>query len=174
MPVYFPKPTAIWLQPNSLRKQSKSLLAVDLSHAPQYPTSDAPSDSPSPLGTQRTDHQGRGSDAVGRSPSPPETSQHLLTTKDEEARKRMLNKMMPEAMKARYLLFPIHQNFHWTILVLDIEEGSWKLYNSMRPRGAMAKDPHFNAANEVETECIINSPEQEDTSLIVESLFAIS
>ncbi|CAL5405743.1 unnamed protein product [Camellia sinensis] len=74
---------------------------------------------------------------------------HLLTTKDEETRKRILNKMMLEAMKARYLLFPIYQNFHWTILVLDIEEASWKFYNSMRPREAMAKDPHFNAANEV-------------------------
>ncbi|CAL5325963.1 unnamed protein product [Camellia sinensis] len=74
---------------------------------------------------------------------------HLFTTKDEEARQRMLNKMMPEAMKARYILFPIHQNFHWTILVLDIEEATWKFYNSMRPRGTMTKDPHFNAANEV-------------------------
>ncbi|CAL5384592.1 unnamed protein product [Camellia sinensis] len=74
---------------------------------------------------------------------------HLFTTKDEEAKQRMLNKMMPEAMKARYFLFPIHQNFHWTILVLDIEEVSWKFYNSMRPRGTMTKYPHFNAANEV-------------------------
>ncbi|CAL5398497.1 unnamed protein product [Camellia sinensis] len=74
---------------------------------------------------------------------------HLLTTKDEEARKRMLNKMMPKVMKARYLLFPIHQKFHWTILVLDIEEAAWKFYNSMRPRGTMAKDPHFNTTNEV-------------------------
>ncbi|KAL7164049.1 hypothetical protein ACSBR2_040038 [Camellia fascicularis] len=56
---------------------------------------------------------------------------------------------MAEAMKARYLLFPIHQNFHWTILILDIEEGSWKFYNSMRRTGAMPKNPHFNAANEV-------------------------
>ncbi|CAL5332074.1 unnamed protein product [Camellia sinensis] len=106
----------------------------------------------------------------------------------EEAKQRMLNKMMPKAMKARYFLFPIHQNFHWTILVLDIEEASWKFYNSMRPRGTMTKDPHFNAANEVreviekyikdenptlihpdkfqqQTENVINSPQQEDTSL---------
>ncbi|XP_028109996.1 ubiquitin-like-specific protease 1C [Camellia sinensis] len=91
-------------------------------------------------------------------------------------------------MKARYLFFPIHQNFHWTILVIDIEEASWKFYNSMRPRGAMPKDPHFNAANQVreiiekyvkdeyqtlihpdkfqqQTENIINTPQQENTSL---------
>ncbi|GMP85760.1 hypothetical protein CsSME_00038800 [Camellia sinensis var. sinensis] len=91
-------------------------------------------------------------------------------------------------MKARYLLFPIHQNFNWTILVLDIEEASWKFYNSMRPRGALPKDPHFNAANEVrqiiekyikhenptlihpakfeqQTNNVINSPQQDDTSL---------
>ena len=72
-----------------------------------------------------------------------------MTTKDEEARRRMLNKLMPEAMKERYLLFPIHQNFHWTILVLNIKEGSWKFYNSMKPMGATCKDPYFNVANEV-------------------------
>ncbi|CAL5365088.1 unnamed protein product [Camellia sinensis] len=106
----------------------------------------------------------------------------------DEARTRMLNKIMLEAMKARYLLFPIHQNFHWTILVLDIEEASWKFYNSMRPRGALPKDPHFNAANEVrqiiekyikhenptlihpakfeqQTDNVINSPQQDDTLL---------
>ncbi|GMQ00841.1 hypothetical protein CsSME_00047735 [Camellia sinensis var. sinensis] len=100
----------------------------------------------------------------------------------------MLNKMMPEAMKERYLLFPIHQNFHWTILVLDIKEATWKFYNSIRPRGTMTKDPHFNAANEVreiiqkyikdeyptlirpdkfqqQTENVMNTPQQEDTSL---------
>ncbi|CAL5334307.1 unnamed protein product [Camellia sinensis] len=65
---------------------------------------------------------------------------------------------------------------------------SWKFYNSMRPRGALPKDPHFNAANEVrqiiekyikhenptlihpakfeqQTDKVINSPQQDDTSL---------
>ncbi|THG14400.1 hypothetical protein TEA_014838 [Camellia sinensis var. sinensis] len=75
-----------------------------------------------------------------------------------------------------------------TILVLDIEEASWKFYNSMRPRGALPKDPHFNAANEVrqiiekhikhenptlihlakfeqQTDNVINNLQQDDTSI---------
>ncbi|CAL5325608.1 unnamed protein product [Camellia sinensis] len=86
---------------------------------------------------------------------------HLLTTKDEESRKRMLNKMMPEAMKARYLIFPIHQNFHWTILVLDIEEVREIIDKYIKDEKPTLIHPD---KFQQETESVINSPQQEDTS----------
>ncbi|KAI8024824.1 hypothetical protein LOK49_LG02G00259 [Camellia lanceoleosa] len=38
------------------------------------------------------------------------------------------------AMGARYIHFPICHLGHWTLLVYDTEDGSWKHYNSMRSR----------------------------------------
>ncbi|KAF7148998.1 hypothetical protein RHSIM_Rhsim03G0108200 [Rhododendron simsii] len=58
----------------------------------------------------------------------------LLGEKTPEERLILLGKMMPKTKSYRYLLFPIHHGFHWTLLVLDTEEGSWKFYNSKRPR----------------------------------------
>ena len=50
-----------------------------------------------------------------------------------------------EAVKERYLLFPIFNEKHWTLLVLDTENGSWKFYYSMRPSSEI--DYHLNEAN---------------------------
>ena len=55
--------------------------------------------------------------------------------------------MMLKAVKEIYLLFPIFNEKHWTLLVLDTENGSWKFYNSMRP--STETDNHLNEANKV-------------------------
>ncbi|GMP23349.1 hypothetical protein CsSME_00000980 [Camellia sinensis var. sinensis] len=72
---------------------------------------------------------------------------YLFTTKDEAETNQLLNNMMLEAVKERYLLFPIFNEKHWTLLVLDTENGSWKFYNSMRP--STETDNHLNEANKV-------------------------
>ncbi|GMP84882.1 hypothetical protein CsSME_00038235 [Camellia sinensis var. sinensis] len=92
---------------------------------------------------------------------------------------------MLEAVNERYLLFPIFNEKHWTLLVLDTENGSWKFYNSMRP--SIEIDNHLNEANIVrkviekylqhhnpkviegnkfheETEIAMNCPQQVDLS----------
>ncbi|GMP32012.1 hypothetical protein CsSME_00005968 [Camellia sinensis var. sinensis] len=34
----------------------------------------------------------------------------------------------------RYFIFPIHHDFHWTIVVYDFKDNLWRHYNSLRPR----------------------------------------
>ncbi|CAL5335620.1 unnamed protein product [Camellia sinensis] len=74
---------------------------------------------------------------------------YIFTTSchDEAETNQLLNNMMLEAVKERYLLFPIFNEKHWTLLVLDTENGSWKFYNSMRP--STKTDNHLNEANKV-------------------------
>jgi hypothetical protein len=55
----------------------------------------------------------------------------------------MLGKVMKKSVGARFLLFPILRGFHWTLLVLDKDEGCWKFYNSLKPRSR--KDGHCSA-----------------------------
>ncbi|CAL5322638.1 unnamed protein product [Camellia sinensis] len=113
---------------------------------------------------------------------------YIFTTSchDEAETNQFLNNMMLEAVMERYLLFPIFNEKHWTLLVLDTENGSWKFYNSMRP--STETDNHLNEANKVrkviekylhhhnpkliegnkfheETEIAMNCPQQVDHSL---------
>ncbi|GMP34987.1 hypothetical protein CsSME_00007631 [Camellia sinensis var. sinensis] len=48
----------------------------------------------------------------------------------------------------RYLLFPLHHDFHWTIVVYDAKDNLWRHYNSLRPRPGI-HDPHIDQAHEV-------------------------
>ncbi|XP_028119558.1 uncharacterized protein LOC114317063 [Camellia sinensis] len=48
----------------------------------------------------------------------------------------------------RYLLFPLHHEYHWTIVVYDAKENMWKHYNSLRPRPGI-HDPHIDQAQEI-------------------------
>ncbi|KAH7842967.1 hypothetical protein Vadar_011162 [Vaccinium darrowii] len=66
-----------------------------------------------------------------------ETALHgnkLIVGKTHEEREDILGRMMRNTSNYRYLFFPIHNHFHWTLLVHDTEEGSWRFYNSLRPR----------------------------------------
>ncbi|KAH7846480.1 hypothetical protein Vadar_014472 [Vaccinium darrowii] len=60
----------------------------------------------------------------------------LLGSADDKKLKRIFDKAMKEkkARTSRYLLFPIYHSQHWTLLVLDQTEGTWKFYNSLMPR----------------------------------------
>ncbi|GMP52876.1 hypothetical protein CsSME_00018541 [Camellia sinensis var. sinensis] len=48
----------------------------------------------------------------------------------------------------RYLLFPLHHEYHWTIVVYDAIDNLWRHYNSLRPRTSI-HDPHIDQAQEV-------------------------
>ncbi|KAI8530352.1 hypothetical protein RHMOL_Rhmol11G0051000 [Rhododendron molle] len=50
--------------------------------------------------------------------------------------------MMPQMASYRYLMFSIHFGYHWTLLVLENEEDSWKFYNSMMERTGV--DAHYH------------------------------
>ncbi|XP_058203967.1 uncharacterized protein LOC131318169 [Rhododendron vialii] len=68
-----------------------------------------------------------------------------IRNKDQNKVKAMLGKVMRKSVGARFLLFPILIRFHWTLLVLDKDEGCWKFYNSLKPRSG--KDEYCNATN---------------------------
>ncbi|KAG5530982.1 hypothetical protein RHGRI_025809 [Rhododendron griersonianum] len=64
--------------------------------------------------------------------------------------RKKLERMMPQTASYRYLMFPIHFGYHWTLLVLDNEEGSWKFYNSMMER--IGVDAHCKAAEQLKNQ----------------------
>ncbi|KAI7983426.1 hypothetical protein LOK49_LG15G01548 [Camellia lanceoleosa] len=45
----------------------------------------------------------------------------------------------------RYVHFPLCKDSHWTLVVYDIEDGSWKHFNSMRTRSEIV-DVHYMEA----------------------------
>ncbi|KAH7850751.1 hypothetical protein Vadar_002500 [Vaccinium darrowii] len=71
----------------------------------------------------------------------------LMAGKSNDERRAILGNMLPRTSAYRYLIFPIHHNFHWTLLVLDNEEGSWNFYNSMRSRTGF--DMNLEAAKQL-------------------------
>ncbi|KAI8572739.1 hypothetical protein RHMOL_Rhmol01G0223200 [Rhododendron molle] len=71
----------------------------------------------------------------------------MLGCKCTIERRKILERMMPQTASYRYLLFPIHFGYHWTLLVLDNEEGSWKFYNSVMERTGV--DAHCKAAEQL-------------------------
>ncbi|KAI8542102.1 hypothetical protein RHMOL_Rhmol08G0112900 [Rhododendron molle] len=71
----------------------------------------------------------------------------MLGCKCPIERKKILERMMPRTACYRYLMFPIHFGYHWTLLVLDNEEGCWKFYNSMMERTRV--DAHCKAAEQL-------------------------
>ncbi|KAI8008835.1 hypothetical protein LOK49_LG07G02831 [Camellia lanceoleosa] len=48
--------------------------------------------------------------------------------------------------ECRYIHFPICNNAHWTLVVYDAEDGSWKHFNPMRQRLAGRSDVHYKEA----------------------------
>ncbi|KAG5515137.1 hypothetical protein RHGRI_036245 [Rhododendron griersonianum] len=74
----------------------------------------------------------------------------MLGCKCPIERKKVLENMMPRTASYRYVMFPIHFGYHWTLLVLDNEEGSWKFYNSMMERTGV--DAHCKAAEQLKNQ----------------------
>ncbi|CAL5444085.1 unnamed protein product [Camellia sinensis] len=48
--------------------------------------------------------------------------------------------------ECRYIHFPICNNAHWTLVVYDAEDESWKHFNPMRQRSSGRSDAHYNEA----------------------------
>ncbi|CAL5394502.1 unnamed protein product [Camellia sinensis] len=61
-----------------------------------------------------------------------------LQNQDQALREKLMDSHFPEAMKNRYIHFPINHDNHWTIVVFDNADGIWRHYDSLRP----AKDCH--------------------------------
>ncbi|KAF7143417.1 hypothetical protein RHSIM_Rhsim05G0207800 [Rhododendron simsii] len=53
-----------------------------------------------------------------------------LRIKDQERRRDIIKEQWESGLHYRYLHFPIHHKFHWTLLVHDKNEGTWKHYNN--------------------------------------------
>ncbi|KAF7115932.1 hypothetical protein RHSIM_RhsimUnG0042600 [Rhododendron simsii] len=58
----------------------------------------------------------------------------IIENKKQEQLRRTLHNLMQQAASARFLLFPILTSFHWTLLVLDKDDGKWKFYNPLLRR----------------------------------------
>lgn len=72
-----------------------------------------------------------------------------LQNQDQALREKMMDNHFSEAMKNRYIHFPINHDNHWTIVVFDNADGIWRHYDSLRP----VKDchnKHFEIAKEIE------------------------
>ncbi|CAL5384098.1 unnamed protein product [Camellia sinensis] len=72
-----------------------------------------------------------------------------LQNQDQALREKLMDSHFPEAMKNRYIHFPINHDNHWTIVVFDNTDGIWKHYDSLRP----AKDchnKHFEIAKQIQ------------------------
>ncbi|GMP90706.1 hypothetical protein CsSME_00041702 [Camellia sinensis var. sinensis] len=50
--------------------------------------------------------------------------------------------------RERYLLFRLHHDFYWTIVVYDIKHNLWRYYNSLHLMTGI-HDPHIDQAQEV-------------------------
>ncbi|CAL5372192.1 unnamed protein product [Camellia sinensis] len=60
-------------------------------------------------------------------------------------RNKLIDVHIKEYQGQRFLIFPIHDNFHWTIVVYDVKENVWRHYNSLRPREGI-HDPQIDKA----------------------------
>ncbi|CAL5336695.1 unnamed protein product [Camellia sinensis] len=72
-----------------------------------------------------------------------------LQNQDQALREKLMDSHFPEAMKNRYIHFPVNHDNHWTIVVFDNADGIWRHYDSLRP----AKDchnKHFEIAKQIQ------------------------
>ncbi|CAL5433957.1 unnamed protein product [Camellia sinensis] len=60
-------------------------------------------------------------------------------------RNKLIDVHIKEYQGQRFLIFPIHDNFHWTIVMYDVKENVWRHYNSLRPKEGIY-DPHIDKA----------------------------
>ncbi|KAH7833202.1 hypothetical protein Vadar_004062 [Vaccinium darrowii] len=58
----------------------------------------------------------------------------MIENKSAKQVNQTLQKQVDKALPARFFLFPILFQAHWTLLVLDKEQCNWKFYNPLRVR----------------------------------------
>ncbi|CAL5329245.1 unnamed protein product [Camellia sinensis] len=78
------------------------------------------------------------------------TSMCLKVIREYHPRKRSkhIDAHVKNYQGERYLLFRLHHEYHWTIVVYDAKDNLWKHYNSLRPRTSI-HDPHIDQAQEI-------------------------
>ncbi|KAI8025818.1 hypothetical protein LOK49_LG02G00746 [Camellia lanceoleosa] len=69
----------------------------------------------------------------------------LVKSEDVRAREKFVRTNVSAATDCRFIHFPMCHDGHWTLVVYDTEEGTWKHYNPMRQRGDRA-DVHYSVA----------------------------
>ncbi|KAI7981813.1 hypothetical protein LOK49_Contig12G00016 [Camellia lanceoleosa] len=69
----------------------------------------------------------------------------MIKSEDVRAREKFVRTNVSAATDCRFIHFPMCHDGHWTLVVYDTEEGTWKHYNPMRQRGDRA-DVHYGAA----------------------------
>ncbi|KAI7995628.1 hypothetical protein LOK49_LG11G02882 [Camellia lanceoleosa] len=70
----------------------------------------------------------------------------MIKSEDVRAREKFVRTNVSAATDCRFIHFPMCHDGHWTLVVYDTEESSWKHYNPMRQRGDRA-DVHYSVAN---------------------------
>ncbi|GMQ07875.1 hypothetical protein CsSME_00051877 [Camellia sinensis var. sinensis] len=78
------------------------------------------------------------------------TSMCLKVTREYHPRQRSkhIDAHVKNYQGERYLLFPLHHDFHWMIVVYDAKDNLWRHYNSLRPRIGI-HDLHIDQAQKV-------------------------
>ncbi|KAI8021267.1 hypothetical protein LOK49_LG03G03135 [Camellia lanceoleosa] len=69
----------------------------------------------------------------------------MMKNDNVAARNNYIMSNLSVARGARYIHFPICHLFHWTLVVYDTNVGSWKHYNSMRPRNGSVGEQYAEA-----------------------------
>ncbi|KAI8011412.1 hypothetical protein LOK49_LG06G00071 [Camellia lanceoleosa] len=69
----------------------------------------------------------------------------MVKNDDEHAVKKFVRTNVSAASDCRFIHFPMCHDGHWTLVVYDTEDGTWKHYNPMSQRGERA-DVHHNVA----------------------------
>ncbi|GMP42799.1 hypothetical protein CsSME_00012411 [Camellia sinensis var. sinensis] len=69
----------------------------------------------------------------------------MVKNDDVRVMEKFVRRNVPAASECRFIHFPICHDGHWTLVVYDKEEATWKHYNPMRQRGDRT-DVHHNVA----------------------------
>ncbi|KAI8006829.1 hypothetical protein LOK49_LG07G02809 [Camellia lanceoleosa] len=69
----------------------------------------------------------------------------MMKNNNVRSRNRYVLDNLRAAKLFRYVHFPLCKDAHWTLVVYDTEDGSWKHFNSMWPRSGIL-DVHYNEA----------------------------
>ncbi|KAI8012420.1 hypothetical protein LOK49_LG06G03523 [Camellia lanceoleosa] len=86
----------------------------------------------------------------------------MMKNNNVRSRNRYVLDNLRAAKLFRFVHFPLCKDSHWTLVVYDTEDGSWKHFNSMRPRSGIV-DVHYvealslkNIVSEVQRQTIGN------------------
>ncbi|GMP87123.1 hypothetical protein CsSME_00039641 [Camellia sinensis var. sinensis] len=69
----------------------------------------------------------------------------MVKKKDTRAIEKYVRRNVTEGSACRYIHFTICHDVHWTLIVYDTDDRSWKHYNSMRQR-SVRTDMHYTEA----------------------------